>query len=133
LPQTPPDTERDTLVEKIRGRFDAADKGVHKRFRDKSEHFYALYRNYTDFRDGQRGTDRRDRDLGQEFAALHQRLGYSSQLRIALNIVTQHVTCRQVRQMIPLRDALGLRSLAGPRWAQQDHGVPQPRHTPNSG
>lgn len=56
------------LLEKITGRFETADKGVHKRARDKWDHFYALYRNYTDFRDQQALTDRRDRDQGLRYA-----------------------------------------------------------------
>lgn len=60
--------EQDALLKKIIGRFETADRGVHRRFRDKADHFYALYRNYTDFRDSQVSTDRRDRDLGLQYA-----------------------------------------------------------------
>lgn len=63
--QTP---EQQALVKKIVGRFDQADKGVHRRFRDKADHFYALYRNYTDFRNSQQATDARDRDMGLRYA-----------------------------------------------------------------
>lgn len=51
------------LLERIVGRFDSADKGSHARFRDRADHCYALYRNYTEFRDSI-NTDRRDRDRG---------------------------------------------------------------------
>jgi hypothetical protein len=58
---TPP--EQQALLDRIVSRFDSADKGVHARFRDRSNKFYALYRNYTEWKDGL-PVDRRDRDLG---------------------------------------------------------------------
>ncbi len=44
---------------------------------------------------------------------------------VAMDMVAKHVTGRQVRQVIPLRNALSLRPLAGPRRAQQDYRTPQ--------
>lgn len=61
-------SEHEALLTRITSRFESADKGVHKRARDKWDHFYALYRNYTDFRNQQATTDRRDRDLGLRYA-----------------------------------------------------------------
>lgn len=77
--QTPEQTARHSLAEhqvaneallkRVTERFDQADKGVHKRFRDKADHFYALYRNYTDFRSGHGSKrDARDRDLSIQYA-----------------------------------------------------------------
>lgn len=49
------------LVEAVRRRFDHADQGVHRRFRDKADHLTALYRSY---REQRPGIDPRDKDPG---------------------------------------------------------------------
>lgn len=61
-----PQEQRD-LVAKIAGRFHAADQGVHKRFRDRANHFVGLYHNYTQWKNGL-PVDRRDRDTALQSA-----------------------------------------------------------------
>jgi hypothetical protein len=57
------DPQNDDLLRKINTRFNQAYGGVHQRWRDRATHFYALYHNYTQWRD-RTAVDRRDRDLG---------------------------------------------------------------------
>lgn len=57
------DDETERLLALIQKRFNQGYNGVHKKWREKATHFYALYHNYTEWRDSQ-STDRRDRDLG---------------------------------------------------------------------
>lgn len=51
------------LLSHIERRFNDADTGVHKRFRDRATHFFALYNNFSDWK-ASLPTDRRDRDTG---------------------------------------------------------------------
>lgn len=51
------------LLTKIETRFNAADQGVHARFRDRANRMYSLYRSYSDWKTNG-GIDRRDRDPG---------------------------------------------------------------------
>lgn len=55
---------QDALRQRICSRWDLAYDGVHKRARTKWERFYALYSNFTDWRESQGAVDRRDRDMG---------------------------------------------------------------------
>lgn len=51
------------LLSRIDGRFQAADRGVHKRFIERANHFFGLYRSYSQWKTSL-PTDRRDRDTG---------------------------------------------------------------------
>jgi hypothetical protein len=58
----PPDQPKDVL-QRVLERWNMSYDGVHKRCRDRWENLYALYAQYTDWRNTL-GTDRRDRDQG---------------------------------------------------------------------
>ncbi|MGZ6031734.1 MAG: portal protein [Isosphaeraceae bacterium] len=53
--------EQDALVKRVSSCFNEAET-QHKRYRSKWEHFYALYSNYTDLRNGLQNPSPRDRD-----------------------------------------------------------------------
>lgn len=61
------DDER-TLVQDINDRYQLADDGAHKDFRDKAARFYSLYRGVREYHNRAYGVDRRDRDLAHREA-----------------------------------------------------------------
>lgn len=63
-----PEDDRKGLLESIRSRVEQCERGVHKKFTDRANHFYGLYRSYQDWKRSL-PVDRRDRDLGLKSAA----------------------------------------------------------------
>ena len=61
-PNTVVQDQREELLKRIQRRFNHAYNGVHQKWRDRATHFYALYHNYTEWRDAM--PNPRDRDVG---------------------------------------------------------------------
>jgi len=71
--------------------------------------------------------------IGNQLAAFHQRFCLLPKRRAETNVVTKHVTCRQMRQPITLRNPLCLGALACSRRTQQNHRATQPGGHVSSG
>lgn len=114
-------TEQQALLNRVRAAFDAADKGVHRRCRDKWEELYKLYRVYQDQKDYFRtdpGVDRIAEMTSEWGSDLHIPYSFSN-----VETIVPRMLSNRPKGLILPRDEQAVRNGENMRWtldAQQE-------------